>query len=458
LLILAVEDDPKIRGNILLYLRDAGFSATAVGTAEEALSFLESAGRSEPDLLLLDVRLPGLSGVEMIKTLKEQGRLPPTVVVSGEASITETVEALQQGVYDFIEKPFTRERLLRSIRNAIEHERLRREVDLLRSSRRSGNRLLGRSAPMEALRLVISRVAATRSRVLIRGESGTGKELVAEAIHQSSSRRDGPFLKINCAAIPSNLIENELFGHARGAFTDAHTAMPGLFERADGGTILLDEIGDMELSLQSRLLRVLEDGRVTRLGETVDRKIDVRILAATHQDLEQMIRQGAFREDLYFRLAAVPLDVPPLRERKGDVALLASWFLDRFCRENQRPQLELSLDAIKVMEAYPWPGNVRELRNVCERLSVFGTNPITASQLPLALHRTVGPSAAPALGPLTTIVALREFRASCERDYIEQVLRRCDWNFTRAARLLDLQRSYLHQKASQYGIERPPRP
>ena len=451
--LLIVEDDEKIRATLLLQLREEGFAPTSVTSAEEALAMLEQSRAPLPDLLLLDVRLRKMSGVELVRRLTEIGRLPPTIIISGEASISETVEALRLGVHDFIEKPFTRERLLQSIRNALEREALRREVASLKGE----PEILGSSAAIEELRQRIAQAAPTDGRILILGESGTGKELVASAIHRQSRRSHRPFIKINCAAIPPDLIEDELFGHARGAFTDAKIAKPGLFEEADGGTLFLDEIGDMELTVQSRLLRVLEDGRVRRIGETRDRQVDVRVIAATHRDLEESSRAGRFREDLYFRLAHLPLAVPSLRERKEDVRLLFHTFLERFSRQHRARPRQVDPEVYPYLERYPWPGNVRELRNVCERLVVFGGDPVTPDQLPSGFFEPTRPPESgllllPAAFP---ILPLREFKARCEREYIESVLQRTRWNVSAAARLLDVQRTYLHQKIHALGTRRP---
>jgi two-component system nitrogen regulation response regulator NtrX len=459
--LLLVEDDEKIRAGLLLQLRDEGFAPTALTTAEEALALLEP-GRSHrmaplPDLLLLDVRLRGMSGVELVGRLAAAGRLPPTIIISGEASISETVEALRLGVHDFIEKPFSRERLLRSIRNALEREALRREVAALKADLGEEPEILGTSGAIAELRRRIARAAPTDGRILIQGESGTGKELVAAALHRQSRRAQRPFIKINCAALPPDLVEDELFGHARGAFTDAKTAKPGLFEEADGGTLFLDEIGDMERSVQSRLLRVLEDGRVRRLGETRDRQVDVRVLAATHRDLEAAVRSGAFREDLYFRLAHLPVAVPPLRDRPDDVPLLFHHFLERFARRHRSRPRQVAPEVYPLLAAYPWPGNVRELRNLCERLVVFGGDPVTPDQLPSGFFAT-GRAAEPGLlllPPGLPVLPLRELKARCEREYIEAVLQRTRWNITAAARLLDVQRTYLHQKVRALGTRRP---
>ncbi|MEM8931341.1 MAG: sigma-54 dependent transcriptional regulator [Acidobacteriota bacterium] len=458
--VLIVEDDPKIRSNLLFQLREHGFQPEAVGSAEDALLRVREQG--PPDLLLSDVRLPGLSGVDLVRQLAAEEQLPPTIVVSGEASISETVEAVQLGVHDFLEKPFGRERLLRSIRNTLDHADLRREVESLRSELRAGDDILGDSPGIREVRDKIDKAAPTDARVLILGESGTGKELVAAALHRRSRRADGPFIELNCAAIPAHLIEDELFGHARGAFTDAKTAKPGLFEEADGGTLFLDEIGDMDYALQSRLLRVLEDGQVRRVGETKDRQVDVRVLAATHQDLDRRVRDGKFREDLYFRLAALPLDVPPLRERGDDITVLFDHFLDLFSRKHRLRPKAIDGEVRQVVARYRFPGNVRELRNLCERLVVFGGDPITVEHLP---SNVLDASPADALGPETGLVrlgqgfpkdlTLKDFRTQCEREYIESVLQRTRWNVSAAARILDIQRTYLHQKIAGLGLHRP---
>jgi DNA-binding NtrC family response regulator len=455
--LLIVEDDEKIRGSLLLQLREEGYAPQALATAEEALALLEDPRSSLPHLLLLDVRLRGLSGVDLVRRLYEARRFPPTIIISGEASISETVDALRLGVHDFIEKPFTRERLFQSIRNTLEHQALKREVATLKADLRGEPEILGDSPAVEDLRQKIARAAATDARVLIVGESGTGKELVASALHRQSARGQKPFIKINCAAIPHHLVEDELFGHAKGAFTDAKTAKPGLFEEADGGTLFLDEIGDMDLSVQSRLLRVLEDGRVRRVGDTKDRQVDVRVLTATHRNLEEEVRAGRFREDLYFRLAHLPLAVPSLRERRQDIPLLFHYFLERFCQQHRTRPLRSDPELLACLERYAWPGNVRELKNLCERLVVFGADPLTPDQLPSSFFEPARvPETGLLLSPATLpIVPLRDFKAQCEREYIESVLHRTRWNFTAAARVLDVQRTYLHQKVKSLGIRRP---
>jgi two-component system nitrogen regulation response regulator NtrX len=450
-LILLVEDDEKIVANVALRLREEGYGVVAFRSAEEALAHLRNPHEIEPDMALVDVRLPGMSGIDLIRMVGEA--MPPSIVISGEASMAETVEALRLGVRDFIDKPFSRERLLKSVRNCLDDASLRRQLLDLRSREQQ---MIGKSQALETIRGVIAKVAPTDARVLIRGESGTGKELVASAIHRLSRRARQPFIRLNCAAIPQNLIEDELFGHARGAFTDAKTAKRGLFEEAHGGTLFLDEIGDMDLALQTRLLRVLEDGKVRRVGEAADRPVNVRVLAATHQSLEEFTKDGRFREDLFFRISTVPIVVPPLRERPEDVPLLFTAFLQHFSGRNQRGALSVEPAVLKVLSAFQWPGNVRELRNVAEWLSVFGTDPITVEQLPTSIASGTGLTEAGLVRiPETAqLMPLREFRTQCEKEYIETALRRTNWNVSRAAELLGIQRTYLHEKLSMLGISR----
>ena len=453
-LIACVEDDEKIAANLVLRLREAGHGVVRFGSGEEAERWLRGGGNPQPDMLLVDVRLPGMSGIDLLNRLGPHR--PPVVIISGEASMAETVEAMRLGVHDFLDKPISRERLVKTVQNCLEHAALRRQVDDLRAREQ---RILGDSEPARTLLETIRKVAETDSRVLIRGESGSGKELVAAALHRMSRRNGRPLVKINCAAIPQHLIEDELFGHTRGAFTDAKSAKAGLFEQADGGTLLLDEIGDMDLALQARLLRVIEDGRVRRIGESSDRGVDVRVIAATHRDLESMVKSGAFREDLYFRLAAVPIDVPSLRERKDDLPLLFTAFLEHFCRRNGRAPLTVDGDVFARLRAYRWPGNIRELRNVAEQMSVFATDPITVEQLPSAIVAD-DEERGEEIGVLrlterARVLPLQTFKAQCEKEYIEMVLQRTNWNVSRAAELLDIQRTHLHQKMTALGIRRP---
>jgi DNA-binding NtrC family response regulator len=452
-LIAVVEDDEKIAGNIVLRLREQGYGAIHFRDGEAALGSLSNESNAAPDMMLLDVRLPRMSGLDLLRGLAAAA--PPTVIISGEASMAETVDAIRLGVHDFIDKPFTRERLLKSVENCLEHAELRRQV---REYRAVEQQILGRSDEIRELLATIEKVAATDARVFIRGESGSGKELVAAALHRLSGRRGGPFVTMNCAAIPQHLIEDELFGHVRGAFTDARQNKAGVFDQAHRGTLFLDEVGDMDLAVQARLLRVLEDSRVHRIGDSAGHAVDVRIITATHRDLEEMVHRGAFREDLYFRLAAMPIVVPPLRARRGDVGVLFTAFLQDFCRRNNRAPLTFDNDVLARLRAYDWPGNVRELRNLAERLSIFGTDPLTVDQLPTAIAASVDEETEIGVIRLAAgaaILPLRRFKSQCEKEYIESVLQRTNWNVSRAAELLEVQRTHLHQKMTSLGVGRP---
>lgn len=456
-MILVVEDNRKIRANLLFQLEDAGYTCEGLPSAEEALDWLGKHG--SPDLLLLDVRLERMTGVDLVRILHEKACLPPTIIVSGEASISETVDALKYGVYDFIEKPVSNERLLQSVKNCLEVNQLKANIRALKAAMPGrGTTILGTSAGVVRLRQLIERVAPTQGRVLVRGESGTGKELVAACIHENSPRAAKPFVKVNCAAIPSHLIEAELFGHVRGAFTDARNDKQGLFEQAHTGTLFLDEIGDMDVQLQARLLRVLEDSKVRRVGDTRDRDVDVRVIAATHCQLEQMVEEKRFREDLYFRLSAIPIDVPPLRERSEDIPLLFAHFMEVSSRINNLPNRRVDPEAMAVLMRHSWPGNIRELKNIAERVVIFGGDPITVDQLPTSMLReSATPLTSGLLQPsqVTRFVSLRDFKTQCEKEYLELVLHKTNWNVSETARILDIQRPHLHQKLNQLGLQRP---
>jgi DNA-binding NtrC family response regulator len=450
-----VEDDPRLRSELAFLLRDEAFEVTAVESAEEAFDRLTTSEIS-PDVLIVDVRLPGESGVDLVRRLGEADILPPTIVVSGEASISEAVEALKLGVHDFLEKPVHRERLLRTIRIMLEQTNLRQKVARLESELGLAPAILGESEAIRHLLGQIAQVAPTEARVLIRGESGSGKELVADALHAGSARRDGPLVKINCAAIAPQLVEDELFGHVKGAFTDASADKRGLFEEADGGTLFLDEIGDMELELQARLLRVLEDGRVRRLGSQKEREVDVRVIAATHENLEEAVENKRFRQDLYYRLAHLPIEVPPLRDRGNDVRILFEHFHAAFCKRNHRRLPRVEAEVIGRLESWSWPGNVRELKSLAERLAVLGTDPIGVDQLPEPYRSGVGQAsgAEPSIDEPGRQVSLRAFRDRSERQFIEAALESSGWNVSEAARRLEIHRSRLHQKMNELGLRR----
>lgn len=447
-LIWIVEDHEKIRANFHLRLSQAGYGVEGFSCAEDVLDQITGDKATFPDLMLLDIRLGRMSGVDLIQVLAKAEKLPLTIVVSGEATISETVTALRLGIYDFIEKPVSKERLLQSVQNALDHHQLRTKVKHLESKLGNSSQLLGESEAMLQVKRDLAKIAPTEGRVLILGESGTGKELAAQFIHRNSTRQQRPFLKINCAAIPANLIEAELFGHVRGAFTGAATDKPGLFEAANGGTLFLDEIGDMELALQSRLLRVLEDGHVRRIGDIRDRKVDVRIVTATHRNLEEMVAEGRFRQDLFFRINTLPVSLPALRERASDIPFLAEFFFQKYCQKNGMRQKAIHPQALNALVHYHWPGNVRELKNLCERLVILAGDPVMLTELPSPLREGTSTLETSLLPPNLALkeLSLREFRILCEREYIEQVLNRTNRNFTKAASILDIQRTYLYQK------------
>jgi DNA-binding NtrC family response regulator len=457
--IFVVEDHEKIRANLVSRLEDLEYKVTGYADAESAAEELKKPGDMLPDLMLLDVRLPGMSGIELIRHLMELERLPPTIMISGEATISETVEALRMGVYDFLEKPVSKARLTRSVRNCLDHHALMRRVQHLEERLEPSRTLmLGDSPAMLKLKSQIAKIGPTEGRVLIRGESGTGKELVAAMIHEHSNRSRRPLVKVNCAAIPANLIESELFGHARGAFTDARSDKAGLFEVADGGTLFLDEIGDMDISLQARLLRVLEDGKVRRIGENREREVNVRIIAATNSDLEKSIEEGRFREDLYFRLSTLPLEILPLRDRPEDVPLLVSYFTKRYCEQNSFEEKHFAEETWRVLKNYAWPGNVRELKNLCERLVILAGNPVKLEHLPRMIqHNTTSNfhvNGQTGIEFPDEDLPLRDFKAMVEREYIERTIKKMDGNITQAANMLGIQRTYLYQKMASLGIDK----
>jgi DNA-binding NtrC family response regulator len=415
------------------------------------------------DLLILDVRLPKMSGIEALQKIRNEPetRRLPVLMVSGHASVAEAVQAVQLGATDFFEKPLDRDRILVTVRNALQTWQLQREVEQLRAHVEHRYEMIGESRVMRSLFAQLEKVAPTNGRVLIFGESGTGKELIARAIHRLSPRADKPFVKVNCAAIPAELIESELFGYERGAFTGAQGRKKGMFELANGGTLFLDEIGDMSASAQAKVLRALQSGEISRVGGEKTIAIDVRVLAATNKDLELEVRDGRFREDLYFRLNVVPIVSPPLRERRSDVVLLATGFLQEFSLENGLREKPIDEDVLDALAERQWPGNVRELRNVVERMAILSGDRITLDDLPEegmlseARRQSSPPSDLPATrdggGERLT---LREYRSRAEKDYILQTLDEVGWNISRAATILGVERTNLHKKMRSYGIRR----
>ena len=480
--VLIVDDEKNIRRTVRMVLEGEGFAVEEASSGEEALARLPDIGA---DLMLLDVQLPGISGLETLERLPTtvgagtgpagagpagaETALPTVVMISGHATLANAVRAVKLGAYDLLEKPLDRERMLVTLRNALERRAMAREVAGLRAQADERFEMVGRSAPMQALYAQIVKVAATRARVLITGESGTGKELIARAIHRESALRKQEFVKVNCAAIPPELIESELFGHERGAFTGATARKRGHFEVADGGTIFLDEIGDMIPSAQAKVLRVLQSGEFTRVGGEQTLKVEVRVIAATNRDLQADVAAGKFREDLYFRLAVVPLRAPPLRDRADDIPLLCAAFVEATARENGMRPKPISDEAVATLADYPWPGNVRELRNVIERLVILSEETIGLGDLPEEIvaeverHRreqaaggVAGTANLPRieLPPEARALPLREFRDHVERDYIRARLDDNGWNISRTAGLLGIERTNLHKKMRALGIAR----
>jgi DNA-binding NtrC family response regulator len=463
--ILIVDDEKNIRRTLQMVLSGAGFDTLEAGSAEEALVLLEE---RETDLVILDLKLPKMNGLEALGKIRSRPEWTrvPVIVISGHASVAEAVEAVQMGATDFFEKPLDRDRVLISVHNALTTSKLRREVERLREGSVTRYEMIGESAVMRRLFAEIEKVAPTRGRVLITGESGTGKELIARAIHRLSPRKDQPFIKVNCAAIPSELIESELFGYEKGAFTGAIGRKKGLFEQASGGTLFLDEIGDMSLDAQAKVLRALQSGEITRVGSEQTVHVDVRVLAATNRDLETAVAEGKFREDLYFRLSVVPIRSPSLRERREDISALALAFARAFSAENGIREKPIDPEVLEALSERGFPGNVRELRNVVERMVILSGDRVTLDDLPpegrlreSAASEPPGPpeprergeSLGPGQGERLT---LREFRDKAEADYIMNTLKEFDWNISRAAVVLGVERTNLHKKMRALGIRR----
>jgi len=445
--ILVVDDEPGIQESLRGVLEDEGFSVHAVGRGEDALAELQ---KRSYEVVLLDVWLPGIDGLETLAQIQKMplSERPNVVMISGHGNIETAVKATKMGAFDFLEKPLTIEKVTVTIQNALKQRKLEVEVERLKGASGEERRILGESVPMRALRQQLELMAKTNGRVLIYGESGSGKELVAHAIHRYSPRTQGPFVEVNCAAIPEDLIESELFGHRKGSFAGAADDKIGKFEKADGGTLFLDEVGDMSLKTQAKVLRVLDEGRFEPLGAEESIRSDVRVIAATNKNLEDEIERGNFREDLFYRLNVIPFHVPPLRERVEDIRLLADHFLHEFTTGYGRKAKELTPEAYRVLDEYTWPGNVRELKNLMERIVIM--NPQTrveARQIPLnATKRNVMER------PQERFGSLQEVREAAERDYIFKKLDETGGNVTKTAELLGLERSHLYRKMKALGI------
>jgi two-component system nitrogen regulation response regulator NtrX len=445
--ILIVDDEAGIRESLASILRDERYEVSAVGSAEEALAQIPA---GDFEVVLLDIWLPGMDGMEALSRIQGVPHAPAVIMISGHGTIETAVRATKLGAFDFIEKPLSLEKIIVLVRNAVQQRRLQDENQTLRGELGYRYQVIGESVPVKALRQQIAVTAPTNGRVLIYGESGTGKELVARSLHAASLRNKGPFVEVNCAAIPEELIESELFGHIKGSFTGASEDKIGKFQKADGGTLFLDEVGDMSLRTQSKVLRVLEEQRFERVGSNLTLRVDVRVLAATNKNLEQEISRGAFRQDLFYRLNVIPFFVTPLRDRKGDIPLLARFFLNEFSSEYGKKTRELSDAAMEILLRYPWPGNVRELRNLVERMVIVCPQArIEPHHLPPELFRGVAES------PQQPYSTLHEARSAYEREFILRKLQEHRWNMTQTATALGLERSHLYRKMKSLGIAAP---
>jgi two-component system nitrogen regulation response regulator NtrX len=444
--ILVVDDEPGIRQSLGGVLEDEGYTVAAVESGEACLAALPG---GDYELVLLDIWLPGTDGMEVLGRIQEipAGERPVVVMISGHGSIETAVKATKLGAFDFLEKPLSIEKVSVVVKNGLAHRGLVLENSRLKGDDGARYRIIGESVPMKALRQQMSLMAGTNGRVLVFGESGTGKELVAHAIHALSPRASEPFVEVNCAAIPEELIESELFGHIKGSFTSAHENKIGKFQKADCGTLFLDEVGDMSLRTQAKVLRVLEEQRFEPVGAAESLQVDVRVIAATNKNLDEEIERGNFREDLFYRLNVIPFFVPPLRDRREDIPLLADHFLREFTTAYGRKPKELTPEAYQVLADYHWPGNVRELKNLIERIVIL--NPqvrVDARHIPLNAARRQPER------PLDRFGSLQDVREAAERDYILKKLEETGGNVTRTAELLGLERSNLYRKMKALGI------
>jgi DNA-binding NtrC family response regulator len=446
--LLLIDDDPNTLASLSRAFRLAGYEASVCDNATRALELIRA---QRFDLIFSDVVMPGKDGISLLEDLKAAGITTPVVMISGQASVETAVRATRLGAVDFLEKPLSTEKLLVTIENVLRLRHLEDENRDLRQ-RLGKHEMIWSGAAMERLMAQVERVAASESRVAIQGETGTGKELIARTIHQKSARHAGPFVTLNCAAVPAELIESELFGHEKGSFTGAANRHVGKFEQAAGGTLFLDEIGDMPLAMQSKLLRVLEEGEIERVGGDKPVAVDARVVVATHRNLEEMVRQGSFRADLFHRVYVFPVVLPPLRERLEEIPVLAEYFAAQVASQNGWRAKHFSEDSVGILQRYPWPGNVRELRNVVERVLLLSSaDRIGAEEvnlaLPVARNGESISSSSTASGPLAQ--RLETF----EREVLLSELRRNNHHMTNTARALGLERSHLYKKCQQLGID-----
>ena len=444
--ILVVDDEEEMRDLLAKVLERQGFQTSVCGDGTEALAFLEK----EPvDLVVTDVRMPGLGGMEALRAVKELNPDIVVIIMTAFGSIDQAVQAVKEGAYDYINKPFKIDEMLLTIEKALDERRLRHEVSALRQelhTRYHFENLIGKSRPMQEVFGLIEQVAGSRSTVMVYGKSGTGKELVAKAVHYNSQRSTKNFVAVNCAAIPAELLESELFGHEKGSFTGAIATKVGKFELATGGTLFLDEVGSMRLDLQAKILRALQEREVERVGGSRTIKIDVRVIAATNRDLKKAVEEGTFREDLYYRLNVVPITLPDLKDRPEDIPLLANHFVQKFGQESNSGIREISKEAMAILISHTWPGNVRELENVIERAATLGRGPaVQPSDLP--------PHLAGGTNPLERALAKEATLEDLEKDYIAMILRRTKGHQIRAASILGIDRRTLYRKIRRYGLK-----
>jgi DNA-binding NtrC family response regulator len=451
--ILVVDDDPSLRRVLQVQLEQEGYKVAAAASGQQTLSILQV--RSF-DLVITDLKMPGMSGLELLKHARSQYPQTPIIVLTAFGTVDTAVEAMKAGAYDYLTKPVHPDEMSLVVRRALEHVHLVEQVRTLRNSlnqKYGFENILGRSDVLLEVLDTAARAARSTSTVLIRGETGTGKELLARAIHFNSSRSNNPLVTINCGAIPKDLIESELFGHRRGAFTGAVAEKKGKIELADGGTLFLDEIAEMSPDLQVKLLRLIQEGEIEKVGSEVKAKVDVRIIAASHRDLQAMIEDGTFREDLYYRLAVIPLMLPPLRERADDIPDLVQHFFRRSQERNRRPELAMPPALLPYFVRYRWPGNVREMENIVERIVVLARGShVTIADLPEFLTQGRASIDALEIDLPSQGISLE----AIEKEIILRALRKCDWNQTRAARYLDLSRKTLIYRIEKHGIQKPP--
>ena len=446
--VLIVDDEPSIIQSLQGILTDEGFEVMAADAGLKALDIIKE---TIPDIVLLDIWMPDIDGIETLERIRELYPGLQVIMISGHGTIETAVRATKLGAYDFIEKPLSLEKVLLSINNALKYNRLEAELDLFRERDRQRYQITGHSQAITELREQIKIVAPTNAWVLIAGENGTGKELVAHTVHRLSKRKDKPLIEVNCAAIPEDLIESELFGHEKGAFTGATTMKRGKFDQANDGTLFLDEIGDMSLKAQSKVLRILQEQRFERVGGNRTIRVDVRVIAATNKNLEEEIEKGTFRDDLYFRLNVIPIRVPPLRERVDDILELANEFLDEFSLDSKKERKFLTPEALDLLMNYSWPGNVRELKNLTERMAImYPDKVIDGEDIPPPFNTSRSEDSR--LESFLSSDTLKEARETFERSFIASKLREFEGNISKTAEAIGMERSNLHKKIKAYGL------